>query len=351
MTYLLLNIHDIIVFLAFLEKQKSRLEDVARSHLVVLPYLLFVERDGVLLELATYLAFGGEHCGFGSAEVDGADALIEKAAADGELRDTVEHRKQGCAVEGVELLGGAFAEEEFGGCDGGLVVLDAVDAAGDILRESLLEHTTFGRLSMFGFEGFYLFLREESEDTDIASGVDIGAVEPELVELVGRSLLGVEPDVAALGLAELGAVGLSDEGAGECVSLATFHTTDKLGAGCNVAPLVGTSHLEAAVLGAVQSEVVEPLKELIGELCEGDARLHAFLHRVFSHHIVDGNMLTYITNKVEEKVIFHPVVVVEYLCSVYGVIEVKEFLKLLLYAVNIMLYLLWSEKLTFCSFE
>ena len=47
--------------------------------------------------------------------------------------------------------------------------------------------------------------REESEQLEVALDVAVVGVEPELVEVVRAGALGVEPDVAAFALAELGA--------------------------------------------------------------------------------------------------------------------------------------------------
>ena len=47
--------------------------------------------------------------------------------------------------------------------------------------------------------------REEGEQLEVALDVAVVGVEPELVEVVRAGLLGVEPDVAGLALAELGA--------------------------------------------------------------------------------------------------------------------------------------------------
>ena len=60
-------------------------------------------------------------------------------------------------------------------------------------------------------------------DAASAAGADKKVVivghEAELVELVRRSSLRVEPDVTFLGLTEFLAVGLSDERAGQCISV------------------------------------------------------------------------------------------------------------------------------------
>ena len=226
-----------------------------------------------------------------------------------------------------------------------------MDANGDVLGQGFLKDALLGSLGVLLLQSLNLLAPEEGEDADVAGGVDIGAVEPELVELVWRCALGVEPHVSALGLAELGAVGLGDERAGEGVGLATFYAADELGAGGNVAPLVGTAHLQLAALGAVEDEEVVALQQLVAELGERDAGLHAFLHAVLGHHVVDGDVLAHVADEIEEEVVLHPVVVVEYLGTVDGVVEVEEARKLPLDAVDVVLYLVGGEQFALGGLE
>ena len=72
-----------------------------------------------------------------------------------------------------------------------------------------------GRRFMFGGQRLDGLAVQQREDADVTLGVLVADVEPELVELVGRGVARVEPYVAALGLAELRAVGLGDERAGD----------------------------------------------------------------------------------------------------------------------------------------
>ena len=162
-------------------------------------------------------------------------------------------------------------------------------------------------------------------------------VHPELVELVGRGALGVEPHVAALGLAKLGAVGLGDQGAGDGIGLAAVHAAYELGAGGDVAPLVAAAHLQLAALGAVQVQEVVALQQLVGELGERHAVVgvggQALLDRVLGHHVVDGDVLANVAYELQEAVVFHPVVVVDQDGVVGGVaVEVEKLGQLAAYA-------------------
>ena len=87
-------------------------------------------------------------------------------------------------------------------------------------------------------EDLDLFLRKEREDLEVFLSFGIAHVEPELIELIRRSIAGVEPDVAAFGLSELASVGLCDEGACEGVDLSAELAADEFASGRDVAPLV-----------------------------------------------------------------------------------------------------------------
>ena len=66
-----------------------------------------------------------------------------------------------------------------------------------------------------GTECADFFAGKKGEDLYPFFRVGIRGIEPELVELVGRGLFGVEPDIAFLRLAELAAVGFGEQGTGE----------------------------------------------------------------------------------------------------------------------------------------
>src|SRR5690625_6227820 len=90
------------------------------------------------------------------------------------------------------------------------------------------------------------------------------------MEGVGTGQLRVQPNGAALALAELGAVGLGDQGGGQGVDLPALHLVDQVDAREQVAPLVVAPVLEGDPMTAVQLEVVDALQHLVAEL--GDRR-------------------------------------------------------------------------------
>ena len=136
-------------------------------------------------------------------------------------------------------------------------------ADGKVFRQGLLQHAEVRCGLVFLLHRLNLLFAEEGEDADIFLAVLVAAVEPELVKVVRGGLGGIEPDVALLGLTELAAVGLGDERTGEGEGLAVGLAANQLGAGGDVAPLVGAAHLQLAVVVLVQIHEVVTLHQLI----------------------------------------------------------------------------------------
>ena len=202
---------------------------------------------------------------------------------------------------------------------------------GNLLRQPLLQRPQMGRGIMLGDKRFDGFAVQEGENPDIALGVLVADVEPELIELVRRRIARVEPHVAALGLAELGAVGLGNQGAGdgERLGFGTQLAADELGARGDVAPLVGTAELDFAVHGLVEVQKVVALHELVGEFGERHAvalAVETLLDRILGHHIIDRNALADVADEIEERKLLHPVVVVDHDGGVGSVgLEIEQF--------------------------
>ena len=107
------------------------------------------------------------------------------------------------------------------------VLLLRVDHHGNLLRQPFLQDSQVRGCVVFGDQVVDGLFIEQREDLDVALGVLVAGVEPELVELVRRRITRVEPYVAALGLAELGAVGFGNQRAGEGESLAAGLAADQ----------------------------------------------------------------------------------------------------------------------------
>ena len=199
----------------------------------------------------------------------------------------------------------------------------------------------------------YLLSLQRGEDLDIALRIIITYVEPELIELIRRGIFAVEPDITALGLSELAAVGFGDEGASQRKSIATAHLLDEFSTRCDIAPLVGAAHLEFAVLVLVQIYIVVALEQLIGELGEGhtlrELAIEAFLHGVFRHHVVDRDQFAHVAGEIEEGIILHPIVVVDQFRRVGCIgMEVEETLQLALDALLVVAEGGFVEQVTLC---
>ena len=109
---------------------------------------------------------------------------------------------------------------------------------GNLLCQTLLKRTGTRILLVLLNKSINLLLGKRSEDLDIFLRISVGNIEPELIELIGGGVFRIEPNVAALGLSKLAAVGLGDKRTGECEHLAAILAADKFGAGCDITPLI-----------------------------------------------------------------------------------------------------------------
>lgn len=128
---------------------------------------------------------------------------------------------------------------------------------------------------------------------------------------------------AGLGLAELPAVGLGDEGRGDDEGVLTLGLigvlggmglSDEVGAGGHVAPLVAPAELDGDAEGLVEVEEVVGLEDHVTELGVTDALIavvEAIADRVLLDHRVDGEVLADVTQGVEVGEFQEPVGVVD----------------------------------------
>ncbi len=184
---------------------------------------------------------------------------------------------------------------------------------------------------------------QKSEYLDVPLSILVAYVQPELIELVRRSLLRIKPYVAFFGLAELRPVSLLHERAGEseCIGFPE-HPADEFHSRRDVAPLVASAQLQANALVLIKPQVIVALKQLVAEFSERHALTRivreTLLHRILGHHVVDGDMFADIPDEVQECVILHPVVVVHKLSLIRSVrIEIQDLRKLLANALDVMM--------------
>ena len=155
---------------------------------------------------------------------------------------------------------------------------------------------------------------EHREYLNITFGIFVADVQPELVELVRRRITRIEPYVPGLGFAEFRSIRLLDQRAGQPERFAACFAADQLGSGGNISPLVGTAHLQFAVLMLIKMQKIGSLHQLVRKFGERHAvalAAEALLDRVFGHHVVDRNAFADVANKFQEREILHPVVVVD----------------------------------------
>ncbi len=155
--------------------------------------------------------------------------------------------------------------------------------------------------------------RQEGEELEELDDLRVLDLDEELVEFVDACPRGGEPDRAALGLAEFGAVGLGQQRRGEAARGDVAFAADEIDARRDVAPLVRAARLQEAAVLFVEVEKIVGLEQRVGKLGEADARLgfHPRLHAVLGHHGVDGKMLADVAQEIEHADRAHPVGVVE----------------------------------------
>ena len=110
-------------------------------------------------------------------------AGVDVGAADFELGHALHDVEQRCFVDGVESFARLVGEEYLRCLDGAVVLLFAVDHAGDFLGEAFLQRALSGVGSLLADKVLNLLAREFGEYLDVFLGVAVADVEPELVEL------------------------------------------------------------------------------------------------------------------------------------------------------------------------
>ena len=209
---------------------------------------------------------------------------------------------------------------------------------------------------MFGNQCFNFFFLDGGEDFNITFGIGVAYVQPELIELVWWSIARVQPDISGFCFTKLTTISLCNQRASQCEHLSPIGTADQFGTGSDVSPLVRTTHLELTPLCFIQMKKIISLKQLVSELSKWQSitcfTIQTTFHRVFRHHIVYSDVLTYFANKIEESEVFHPVVIVHQLGTVrYIRLEVEELGKLILDTCLIVTQCFFVQQVTFCWFS
>ncbi len=231
---------------------------------------------------------------------------------DPDVRHLGEGRRQRPVVELREV---ALAEQGLGRGDHGGRLVGAVHQRRQLLGERALRGPGLRALLGLPLQLLQLLAGPEGQDAQVARDVPVVRVQPELVERVRRRHLRVEPDGAALALAELGAVRLGHQRRRQRVHGGVrLQPVDQVQAGREVAPLVAAALLERATVPPVQLEEVHGLEELVAELRVADALggLQAPGDRLFRQHLVDAEVLADVAEELDRGEALRPVEVVDH---------------------------------------
>ena len=118
---------------------------------------------------------------------------------------------------------------------------------------------------MPGNQGFDFFLPEHGKNLQVLFRIVIRYIEPELIELVWGGPDGIKPHIPLLGLPELPPILFGDQRTGKGKGLTPFDPADQFRPRDNVAPLVGSPHLQLTVILPVKDQKIIPLDHLIGK--------------------------------------------------------------------------------------
>ena len=155
---------------------------------------------------------------------------------------------------------------------------------------------------------------KEGINGQITKGIFVADVEPKLVKMIRAGFERIQPDIPPLRFPELASVRLFGQGGRQGPGLATGHSTNQLGTGGNIPPLVRATYLNQTVVVLVKVYKVIPLHQLVTKLHEGHSVLQSQLDRILGKHIIDGHMLAHIGNEIQETPGPEPIVVVDHQC-------------------------------------
>ena len=128
-------------------------------------------------------------------------------------------------------------------------------------------------------------------------------------------------------------------------------TTKQFGTSCHISPLVRTTDLQSNIVVLVKDIEVVPLHDLVGKLSVRNPCLDPFLHRFLTHHVVDSEVFSDVTEEVNEADTAKPVVVVDHDSLIFTIFKVKKTRKLPLDRLDPALYCVFCLETTLSIFE
>src|SRR6218665_3551218 len=141
---------------------------------------------------------------------------------------------------------------------------------------------------------------EEREHFEALDDVPVVGIEPELIHPVRAAQGGIQPDRITLAVLKLGTVRVRDERGSERVNGRSLDAVDKIGATCEIAPLVTAAGLQHAPERTGKLKEIKPLQDLVTELGVANARVRseAGRDRVLLEHRANAVVLSNLAEKV-----------------------------------------------------
>ena len=162
-------------------------------------------------------------------------AIDDLVGLDGGVGSLAQCSRQGRRCKGGQV---AIAEQCPSGRLSAQPLVVSVDEIGELLGQSPLGCPLMRPLLRCHEQVSNLLARLEAEGVQQVLHISIIRVQPELEEVIRAGQCGVQPDGACLGLAELGAIGLGQQGSGQRVHRGLLCSSNEIHASGDVAPLV-----------------------------------------------------------------------------------------------------------------
>ena len=217
-----------------------------------------------------------------------------------------------------------------------------VNELGQLIGENLLGAV---ELAAFPAAHFVDFLqRQEGQHADAFQHVRVVHVAPVLEEVVGGSLLRVEPHRALGGLAHLLALGIEQQGNGHGVGVLAELAADQLRAAEHIRPLVVAAELQVAAVFLKEMQEIVALHDHVVKFQEAESLLHTLLVALGTEHVVDREAGSDVSQQFDVIQLEQPVAVVDEQCLALS--EVDEFAHLLLEALDVVVDCLGSHHLS-----
>src|SRR5690606_34091226 len=129
------------------------------------------------------------------------------------------------------------------------------------------------------------------------------------------------PHCPAFGFPEFVSICFFNQFGSERVGGASVFATDELSARDNITPLIGSPHLEDTTLMLPEIVEIISLYQLIGKLGKGQSvfSFKALFYGILSHHVIDRDVFSHLTYKIEKMKAFEPIVIIYHDRPLFGI--------------------------------